>query len=132
MQLKLPEDGFLWKKGCLIPWEYRGGCGNAVRWSMETPSLVELDSGKAWSVSCAFIVRNFMPTAVSGCICLESANAPRDAQPLCFSIRCAGGEAVTLQYTATLLPGSTSAISFRLRSDLPLWVEQAELNIVEL
>ena len=132
MQLRLPEDGFLWKTGCLIPWKYMGGRGSAVRWSMEAPSLVELDTSKAWSVNCTFIVRDFMPTVVSGHICLEGADASRDLLPLCFSIHCAGGEAVTLPYAALLLPGRASAISFRLRADYPLWVEQAELNIMEL
>ena len=132
MQLKLPEDGFLWKPGCPIPWEYLGGRGSAVRWSIEAPSQVELDPSKAWSVNCAFIVRDFMPTAASGRICMESAGVSRELLPLCFSIHCAGGEAVTLQYSTLLLPSSTSNISFRLRSRPPLWVEQAELNIVEL
>ena len=132
MQLRLPEDGFLWKQGCLIPWEYRGGRGNAVRWSMEAPSLVELDPGKAYSVNCSFLIRDFSPTAASGHISLENAGASRCLLPLCFSIQCAGGEAMTLLYSTMLLPGSTATISFRLRSRLPLWVEQAELNIVEL
>ena len=132
MQLRLPEDGFLWKTGCLIPWEYMGGRGSAARWSMEAPSLVELDPNRPWSVNCTFLIRDFMPTAASGCISLERADVSREALPLCFSIHCAGGEAVTLQYTALLLPGGTPTVSFRLRSRFPLWVEQAELNIVEL
>ena len=132
MQLRLFEDGFLWKKGCLIPWKYMGGRGNAVRWSMEDPALVVLDPGKAWSVNCSFIVRDFMPAAASGSISLENASASWDALPLCFSVHGACGETVTLPYITLLLPGSASTVSFRLRSDLPLWVEQAELNIVEL
>ena len=132
MQLQLPEDGFLWNNGCPIPWKCLGGRGSAVRWSVRNPSLVVLDPCKAYSVNCAFIVRDFMPTAASGHICLESADASRDLLPLCFSIHCAGGRAVTLPYAALLLPGSTSTVSFCLRADLPLWVEQAELNIVEL
>ena len=132
MQLRLPEDGFLWKTGCLIPWKYMGGRGSAVRWSMEAPSLVELDTSKAWSVNCTFIVRDFMPATASGRISLESADISREALPLCFSIHCACGEAVTLQYAAQLLPGGTPTVAFRLRSRLPLWVEQAQLNIVEL
>ena len=132
MQLRLFEDGFLWKKGCLIPWKYLGGRGNAVRWSMEAPARVELDPSRAYSVNCAFIVRDFMPRLASGCICMENEGASRDLLPLCFSIHCAGEDAVTLPYAALLLPGSASAISFRLRSSLPLWVEQAELNIVDL
>ena len=132
LQLRLPEDGFLWNRGCLIPWKYLGGRGNAVRWSIEDPSLVMLDPCKAYSVSCMFIVRDFMPAAASGHICLESADASRNLLPLCFSIHCTGGEAVTLPYSTLLLPGSASTVSFRLRADLPLWVEQAELDIVEL
>lgn len=132
MQLRLLEDGFLWKKGCLIPWKYLGGRGNAIRWSVEDSALVVLDPGKAWSVSCSFIVRDFMPAAASGRISLENAEASRGVMPLCFSVHGACGEAVTLPYSALLLPGSISTVSFRLCSDLPLWVEQAELNIVEL
>lgn len=132
IQLRLSEDGFLWNQGCLIPWKYLGGRGNAARWSVENPFLVELDPCKAWSVNCTFIVRDFMPKLASGRICLESADASRDLLPLCFSTHCAGGEAVTLPYAALLLPGSTSTVSFRLHADLPLWVEQAELNLVEL
>ena len=132
MQLRLSGDGFLWKKGCLIPWEYLGGRGNAVRWSAEDPSQVELDPGQAYSVNCTFIIRDFQPVAASGCIRLECAGTSRELLPLCFSIRCACGEAVTLPYATLLLPGSASAISFRLHSKPPVWVEQAELNIVEL
>ena len=131
MQLRLSGEGFLWKKGCLIPWEYLGGRGNAIRWSAENPSLVELDPDKAWSVNCTFIIRDFQPAAASGCIRLESTGTPREQLPLCFSIRCACGEAVTLPYS-TLLSGGASTISFRLCSRPPVWVEQAELNIVEL
>lgn len=132
MQLRLSGSGFLWKKKCLIPWEYLGGRGNAVRWSWENPSMVELDPGKTYSVSCMFTIRDFLPTATSGHICLEGSDASRELLPLCFCACCAGGEAVTLQYSTLLLPGSTSSISFRLCSRPPLWVEQAELNIAEL
>ena len=132
MQLRLSGDGFLWKTGCPIPWEYRGGRGDAVRWYMENPSRVELDPGRAWFVSCAFLVRDFQPAAASGCIRLESSGTSREHLPLCFDLRCACGEAVTLPYAALLLPCSASDISFRLHSRPPLWVEQAELNIVEL
>ena len=132
MQLRLSGNGFLWKTGCPIPWEYQGGRGDAVRWCMEAPSRVELDPGRAWSVSCTFLIRDFQPGLASGCIRLESSGTALELLPLCFSIRCACGEAVTLPYSTLLLPGRTSAVSFRLRSKSPLWVEQAELNIVEL
>lgn len=132
MQLRLSGDGFLWKKECPVPWEYLGGRGNAVRWSMENPSLVKLDPGNAYSVNCTFLIRDFQPAVASGCIHLESTGTSRELLPLCFSICCAGGEAVTLPYATMLLPGSASAISFRLHSKSPIWVEQAELNIVEL
>ena len=132
MQLRLSGDGFLWQAGCPFPWEYAGGRGDAVRWYMESPSQVELGSGRAWSVSCTFLVRDFAPTAASGCICLEGAGASRELPPLCFDLRCACGEAVTIPYSTLLLPGGASAVTFRLRSKCPVWVEQAELNIVEL
>ena len=131
MQLRLSGDGFLWQTGCPIPWEYRGGLGNAVRWRMENPSQVELDPSRAWSVSCTFLVRDFQPGLASGCIRLEADGASHEP-PLCFSIRCACGEAVTLPYSTLLLPDSACAAAFRLCSKCPLWVEQAELNIVEL
>ena len=132
MQLGLSGDGFLWKTGCPIQWEYLGGRGGNLRWSAEDPALVELDSGRAYSVNCAFLVRDFAPRPAYGHISLEGAGASRDALPLCFSLHCAGGEAVTIPYSTLLLPGSASTISFRLRSRCPVWVEQAELNIVEL
>ena len=132
MQLRLAGDGLLWQTGCPIPWEYQGGCGNAVRWRVEIPSQVELDPGRAWSVSCTFLVRNFQPRLASGCIVLEGTGASREAPPLCFDFSGACGEAVTLPYSTLLLPGRASAVSFRLRSRSPIWVEQAELNIVEL
>ena len=132
MQLRLPGDGFLWQTGCPIPWEYRGGRGDNLRWCVEAPSQVELDPGRTWCVSCTFLVRNFQPTAASGCICLEYAGALREPPPLCFDLRCACGDAVTLPYSTLLLPGGASAVSFRLRSKSPLWVEQAELNLAEL
>ena len=130
MQLRLSGDGFLWQTGCPIPWEYRGGRGNAVRWRVEDPSQVELDPGRAWSVSCTFLVRDFQTKLASGCIRLEGAS--QELPPLCFVLRCTCGEAVTLPYSTLLLPGGASAVSFRLRSKCPVWVEQAELNIVEL
>ena len=130
MQLRLSGDGFLWQTGCPIPWEYAGGRGGAVRWCMESPSQAELDPGRAWFVSGTFLIRDFAPTAASGCIRLEGAS--RELPPLCFSVRCACGEAVTLPYSTLLLPGEASAVSFRLRSKAPVWVEQAQLNIVEL
>ena len=132
MQLRLLGDGFLWKRGCLIPWEYLGGHGNAICWSMEDPSFVKLDPGKIWSVSCTFLIRDFQPAAACGRISVECTGPSRELLPLCFSIRCTCGEAVTLPYSTVLMPGSASAISFRLRSMSPIWVEQAELNIVEL
>ena len=130
MQLRLSGDGFLWKTGCLIPWEYQGGRGAAARWCVEDPSRVELDPGRAWSVSGTFLIRDFQPAAASGCIRLEGAS--REPPPLCFAIRCACGEAITLPYSTLLLPGSACAVAFRLCSKCPLWVEQAELNIMEL
>lgn len=132
MQLGLPGCGFLWKNECLIPWERLDGRGGAIRWDGKSPALAELAPGKTYSVSCVFNIRDFLPTEASGSICLESAGASREPPPLRFSIRCAGGEPATLQYSALLLPESASAISFRLRSRTPLCVEQAELNIVEL
>ena len=132
MQLGLSGDGFLWKTGCSIPWEYLGGRGNAVRWNIETPSMVELDPDRVWSVNCMFLVRDFSLTAASGCIDLEMTGAAGKALPLCFSLRCSCGEAVTIPYSTLLLPDSASTVSFRLRSKCPVWVEQAELNIVEL
>ena len=130
MQLRLSGDGFLWQTGCPIPWEYAGGRGDAVRWHLESPSQAELDSCRAWFVSCTFLVRDFAPAAASGCIRLEGAS--RELPPLCFGLRCACGEAVTLTYSTLLLPGEASAVSFRLHSKAPVWVEQAQLNIVEL
>ena len=115
-----------------MPWEYVDGRGNAVRWNLENPSLIELEPGRAYSINCAFIVRDFMPAASSGCICMDSTDTSRDPLPLCFSIHCACGEAVTLQYSTLFLSCGPSAISFRLRSGLPLWVEQADLNVAEL
>ena len=132
MQLRLPGDGFLWKTGCPIPWEYQEGRGSAVRWCMENPSCVELDPGRAWFVSCTFLVRDFQPAAASGCIRLECTGALREPPPLCFDLRCTCGEAVTLLYSTLLIPRGASAIVFRLRSKSPVWVEQAELSILEL
>lgn len=132
IQLGLSEDGFLWKTGCPIPWEYRGGRGNAARWCMETPSRVELDPNMAWLVSCTFLVRDFRPELASGCIRLESTGTSQELPPLCFSLRCACGDAVTLPYSTLLLPGSACAVSFHLRSKSPLWVEQAQLNITQI
>ena len=132
MQLGLSGCGYLWKNERLIPWEYLDGRGNAVRWEGESPALVDLEPGRAYFVSCIFNIRDFLPTEASGSICLESAGTSREPPSLCFSIRCAGGEPVTLQYSALLLPESASAISFRLRSRTPLCVEQAELSIVEI
>ena len=129
MQLRLSGDSFLWKTGCPLPWEYQGGRGDAVRWRMETPFQVELDPGRAWAVSCTFLIRDFQPGLAYGCIRLEGPS--REPPPLCFSLRCACGEAVTLSYSTLLLPGSACA-AFHLCSKCPLWVEQAELNIVEL
>ena len=130
LQLTLAGDGFLWQTGCPIPWEYRDGQGDGARWCVENPSQVELDPGRAWSVSCTFLVRDFAPRLTSGCIRLEGAS--REPPPLCFDLSCACGEAVTLPYSTLLLPDRASAVSFRLRSKCPIWVEQAELNIVEL
>ena len=130
IQLRSSRDGFLWKQGCPIQWENFGGCGDAVRWSMEAPCQVELCPGRAWAVSCMFVIRDFAPRLSSGHISLEGTSL--EAIPLCFNLRCACGEAVTLTYSTLLLPDSTSALSFCLRSCLPVWVEQAELNIVEL
>ena len=99
---------------------------------MEDPSFVRLDPGRAWSVGCSFLIRDFQPAATCGRISMEGTGTSRELLPLCFSIRCACGEAVTLPYATMLMPGDASAISFRLRSMSPIWVEQAELNIVEL
>ena len=132
LQLGLAGDGFLWQTGCPIPWEYQGGRGHAVRWCMEDPSRVELDPGRAWLVSCAFLVRDFRPGPASGCIRLECTSTSREPLPLCFSLRCACGEAVTLPYSTLLLPDSICAVAFRLCSKCPVWVEQAQLNIAEL
>ena len=132
MKLGLSGDCFLWETGCPIPWKYLGGRRGGARWSVETPSQVELDPDRAWWVGCTFLVRDFAPRPVSGCIELNRAGASGEALPLCFSLRCACGEAVTLSCSTLLLPGSGSDVSFRLRSKCPVWVEQAELNIVEL
>ena len=132
MQLSLSGDGFLWQTGCLIPWEYRGGRGDGVRWYREDPAQVELDPGRAWLVSCTFLARDFSPKLASGCIRLESTGASQEPPPLCFDLRCACGGAVTLPYSTLLLPGGACAVAFRLCSKCPVWVEQAELNIVEL
>ena len=132
MQLRLSEEGFLWQTGCLIPWKYQGGRGDAVRWYMEAPSQVELDPGRVWSISCTFLVRDFAPMGTAGRIRLECTGTAQEAPPLCFSLRCTCGEAVTLPYSTLLLPGSASAVSFRLCSKSPVWVELAQLNIAEL
>ena len=132
IQLNSFGDGFLWQTGCPIPWEYRGGQGDAVRWRVENPSLVELDSGRAWSVNCTFLLRDFQPKSSSGCIRLECTGTSRELPPLCFDLRCTCGEAVTLPYSTLLLPEKACAAAFRLCSKSPVWVEQAQLNITEL
>ena len=127
MLLRLSGTCLLWRNEGLLPWKCAGGRGGAIRWSRETPSQVELDPGRAYSVSCAFKLAGV--PAGSGCIVPEGAGT---ALPLCFSFRCAGTEPVTLGYTALLLPGSARTVAFRLRSGVPLRVEQAELSIVEV
>ena len=127
MLLRLSGGCLLWRNEGLIPWSCAGGRGGAIRWSRESPTQVELDPGRAYSVHCAFNLRE--APAGSGRIVPEGAGA---APPLCFSFRCAGAEPVTLQYSTLLLPGSASGVSFRLRSGVPLRVEQAELSIVEV
>ena len=128
MKLSLPEDCFLWKNDRLIPWQCLGRRGSAVHWDREEPALVRLDPGRAYSLSCTF----FLPTVASGEICLEGTGTTRAPLPLCFPVRCAGGESAMLQYSTLLLPGGPSAVSFRLRSKIAFLVRGAELNIVEL
>ena len=103
-------------------------CAGAGR----TPPRWNWTQAEPGSVSCTFLVRDFQPAAASGCIRLEYTGTSQEAPPLCFSLRCACGEAVTLPYSTLLLPDGASAVTFRLRSKCPVWVEQAELNIVEL
>ena len=132
MRLGLCGNCFLWKNEGLIPWECLDGRGSTIRWSGDAPAQVELDPGKAYSLSYIINIRDILPISASGSILLEGAGASLKPPPLCFSIRCAGGEPFTLQYSTLLMPDSASAISFRLRSRTPLCVEQAELDIVEL
>ena len=126
MLLRLSGGCLLWRDEGLIPWRCAGGRGGAIRWRKESPTQVELDPSRAYSVRCTFNLRD-VPVG-SGRIVPEGTGAP----PLCFSFRCPSGEPVTLQYSSLLLPGSTSGVSFRLRSVVPLRVEQAELSIVEV
>ena len=126
MLLHMSGGCLLWRNEGLIPWSCAGERGGAIRWSKENPARVELDPGRVYSVHCTFNLRE--APAGSGRIVLEGTGAP----PLRFSFRCASGEAVTLQYSTLLLPGSASGVSFRLRSGIPLRVEQAELSIVEV
>ena len=130
MRLSLSGNGFLWQTGCPISWEYRGGRSDGARWCVENPAQVELDPGRAWLVNCTFLVRDFAPTAASGCVRLEGAS--REPTPLCFDLRCTCGEAVTLPYSTMILPGGARVVAFRLCSKCPVWVEQAELSIIEL
>ena len=128
MKLSLSEDRFLWKNDRLIPWQCLGRRGGAVHWDREEPTLVRLDPGRAYSLSCTF----FLPTVASGEICLEGTGTCRASLPLCFPVRCAGGESAMLHYATLLLPGGPSAVSFRLHSKIAFLVRGAELNIVEL
>lgn len=128
MRLGLCGNCFLWKNECLIPWECMDARGDAIRWSGDAPAQVELAPGKAYFVSCTVNIRDILPVSASGSILLEGAGVP----PWNFTVRCGGGEPLTLQYSALLLRDSAGAVSLRLRSRTPLCVEQAELAIVEL
>lgn len=131
MQLGLSGSGFLWKNECLIPWEYLGGSGNAVRWRREAPSLVELDPGRAYYINCTLFIRGFLPPPDFWHVCLENAGTSRKPLPLDFAVCRADGEAAMLR-SALLIPNGASTVSLRLCSGTALCVEQAELNIAEL
>ena len=130
MQLGLSGNCFVWKNEGRIPWKYLGGRGGSLRWSREAPFLVELDPGRAYSVSCTFNLRSL--PAAPGRICMKSTGSSQEPPPLYFtgSGTCAGP--ATLQYATLLLPGRASTVSFFLHAGADLCVEQAELNIVEL
>ena len=132
MQLGLSGCGFVWKNEGRIPWKCLGGRGGSVRWSRETPYLVELDPGRAYSVQAAFNLRSL--PAAPGRICVKSTGSSQEPPPLYFtgSGNCACGGPVTLQYATLLLPGRAATVSFLLHAGADLCVEQAELNIAEL
>ena len=134
-QLTGPCRGdFLWRDGCQLPWARCFRQGTGVRWSGESPALVELEADRGYAVSVQLNLRDFLPVEVSGRICLETGDAFPRQPPFYFSLRCAGGEAATLQYDALLLPsgGKGAELSLRLRARGVLCVNQAVLNIVEL
>ena len=132
MQLGLSGCGFVWKNEGRIPWKCLGGRGGSLRWSRETPYLVELEPGRAWSVQATFNLRSL--PAAPGRICMKSAGMSTEPPPLYFtgSGNCACAGPVTLQYATLLLPGRAATVSFLLHAGADLCVEQAELNIAEL
>lgn len=127
-------EGFLWRSGCQLPWSCCFRQGNGIRWREDCPALVELDASRGYAVTCQINLRDFLPVETGGRICLETGEAFPKQPPLAFSLRCAGGEAATLQYSALLLPcgGKRGELSLRLCARGVLCVSEAVLNIVEL
>lgn len=131
-------NGFSWDNGFLLSWKCQGKRGCGIRWNEETPALVELDPGKAYTVDYTVNVRGPYSGDSAGAVFVRV--TPYDAYlkvlPLYFSVKCLECEPMTLHYSTILFPQAHSApcagLSLLLNYGGRLFVEQASLSIAEL
>ena len=81
------RDGFLWNKGCFMPWKCCGVQGEHIQWSEKTPAWVRLNPEKAYSVHLWLNVRGLRPGGESGTLFIRQAplNSFLEPPPFCFS-----------------------------------------------
>ena len=128
----------LWKPDTQLLWRQRSRSGRDICWDRRTPGQIQLSPGKTYVVQYTLNVCAMSPAGGTGTILLRQSpcGAFADTKPLCFLLERLSHGPRTLHHVAVLHPCTSNCcaaeLSLVLNAQVPLCVERAEMDIVEL
>lgn len=138
LQLTIPREGTLWNPGCRLTWRRRVRLGKSIRWSECAPAEIYLSPRKRCAVRCTLNVRAATPAKGTGTIFLRQSPCGMftNALPLRFPMEHLTHGSQSLQLASVLHPCSNceceTCLFLVLDAKSALWVEGAEMNVIEL
>lgn len=136
--LQLAGQKMLWKPDTQLLWRQRSRSGRDICWDRSVPRQIRLAPGKTYVVQYTLNVCAMSPAGGTGIILLRQSpcGAFADTQPLCVPLERLSHGPRTLHHIAVLHPCTNNCcaadLSLVLNAQVPLCVERAEMDIVEL
>lgn len=126
----------LWEPDCRLPWRLRSCVGSGICWDGSASAQIQLSAGKAYAVQYTLNVCAASPAEGMIFIRQSPCGTFTDMLPLHFSIGRPAHVQETLHYACVLHPcmnhGRSVMLSLVLNAKVPLYVERAIMDVIEL